>query len=57
MRIRRFNLTENLKHMKKVYLDYLIEIIHKEKLEYVEQRLLNAIQWHYESVKREYIIP
>ena len=28
--------------------------MHKEKLEYVEQKLLNAIQWHYESVKQEY---
>ena len=54
IRIRRFNLTENLENMKKFHLDYLIEIIHKDELEYVEKQLLNAIQWHYESVKREF---
>ena len=33
--------------------EYLINLINKEELEYVEDNLLNAIQWYYESVKIE----
>lgn len=53
IRVRPFNLSESLEHMKKFQLDYLINLINKEKLKYVEENLLNAIQWYYESVKRE----
>ena len=53
IRVRPFNLSESLEHMKKFHLDYLINLINKEKLTYVEENLLNAIQWYYESVKRE----
>lgn len=53
IRIRPFNLSESYELMKKFHLDYLIDLINKEKLGYVEENLLNAIQWYYESVKRE----
>ena len=53
IRVRPFNLSESLEHMKRFHLDYLINLINKEELEYVEENLLNSIQWYYESVKRE----
>lgn len=52
-RFRSFNLTESLEHMKKFHLDYLINLINKDGLGYVEENLLNAIQWYYEAVKSE----
>lgn len=51
--VRPFNLSESIEHMKKFHLDDLINLINKEKLDYAEENLLNAIQWYYESVKRE----
>lgn len=39
--------------IEKFHLDYLIDLINKEKLGYVEENLLNALQWYYESVKSE----
>ena len=56
VRNRFFNLTENLGHMENYYLDYFIELIHNDKLDYVEKMLLNSIQWYYESVKREFTL-
>ncbi|PWB88387.1 hypothetical protein [Methanobrevibacter thaueri] len=53
IRVRPFNLSESLEHMRKFHLAYLINLINKEELEYIEENLLNAIQWYYESVKRE----
>lgn len=53
IRIRPFDLSESQEHMKRFHLDYLINLINKEKLEYVEENLLNAIQWYYECVKTE----
>jgi len=53
IRVRFFNLSENLEHMKRFHLEYLITLIDKEQLEYVEENLLNSIQWYYESVKSE----
>ena len=53
IRVIPFKLNENIEHMKKFHLDYLIKLINKEKLDYAEENLLNAIQWYYESVKRE----
>ena len=53
IRVRPFNLSESIEHMKKFHLDDLINLINKEKLDYAEENLLNAIQWYYESVKRE----
>lgn len=53
VRNRFFNLTENLEHMKKYHLAYLINLINKEKLTDVEEYLLNSIQWYYKSVKSE----
>lgn len=52
-RVRSFNLTKNLEHMKKFHLDYLISLINKDELGYVEENLLNSIQWYYEAVKSE----
>lgn len=49
-----FNLTKNLDNMKKYHLEYLINLIHKDDLNYVEKMLLNSIHWYYESVKREF---
>lgn len=48
-----FNLSEHLKFMKKYHLDYLISLINKNNLSYVEKCLLNSLQWYYESVKIE----
>ena len=53
IRVRPFNLSENLEYMEGPHFDYLINLINKEELEYVEDNLLNAIQWYYESVKIE----
>lgn len=53
IRVRPFNLSESIEHMRKFHLDYLINLINKDKLDYAEENLLNAIQWYYESVKRE----
>lgn len=53
IRVRPFNLSKSLENMKMFRLDYLINLINKEELEYVEKNLLNSIQWYYESVKRE----
>lgn len=53
VRIRPFDLSERIGHMKSFHLDYLIDLINKEELRYVEENLLNAIQWYYESVKME----
>ena len=53
VRVRPFDLSENLEYMKIFHLDYLLNLINKEELEYVEDNLLNAIQWYYESVKME----
>lgn len=50
---RSFNLTEHAEHMRKFHLDFFIELIHKNHLSYVENKLLNSIQWYYESVKIE----
>lgn len=50
---RQFNLTENIDNMKNYHLNYLIELINKKELEEVEKKLLNSIQWYYESVKKE----
>ena len=55
IRVRFFNLSENLEHMKRYHLDYLINLINKEELGYVEENLLNSIQWYYEAVKSEVI--
>lgn len=52
-RVRPFNLSENLEHMKRFHLDFLINLIDKEELNYVEDNLLNSIQWYYEAVKSE----
>ena len=53
IRVRSFNLSENLEHMKRFHLDYLINLIDKDELSYVEENLLNSIQWYYEAVKSE----
>ena len=53
VRVRPFDLSERIGHMKSFHLDYLIDLINKEELGYVEENLLNTIQWYYESVKME----
>lgn len=53
VRDRPFDLSERIWGMKSFHLDYLIDLINKEELGYVEENLLNAIQWYYESVKME----
>ena len=52
---RHFDLNENLDNMKNYYLNYLIELINKNELAEVEKKLLNSIQWYYESVKKEFM--
>jgi len=47
------NLTESIEHMKKNHLDYLISLLDKTELNYVEESLLHSIQWYYESVQTE----
>lgn len=47
------NLTESIKHMKKNHLEYLISLLDKTELGYVEESLLHSIQWYYESVQTE----
>ena len=39
--------------MKKNHLDYLISLLDKTELNYVEESLLHSIQWYYESVQTE----
>lgn len=50
---RHFDLNKNLKNMKNYHLNYLIELINKTELDEVEKKLINSIQWYYESVKKE----
>lgn len=47
------NLTESIEHMKKNHLEYLISLLDKTELGYVEESLLHSIQWYYESVQTE----
>ncbi len=50
---RNLNLTESIEHMKKYHLDYLISLLNRNDLCYVEECLLHSIQWYYESVQSE----
>ena len=53
IKVRSFNLNESIDYMKRFHLDYLVNLIGKEQLNYVEENLLNSIQWYYEAVKTE----